>query len=406
MKGRLYYDNPRLRSFAASVIERGVEADGGPYVVLNETAFYPTGGGQPCDLGTLNGIEVVDVEEVDGQIRHRLARPLPADVSEVEGTIDWERRFDHMQQHAGQHILSAAFEHLYDVATVGFHMGRETVTIDLATSALEEEQADAAETLANRVVFENRDIDARFVDPAELASLPLRKPPTVRENIRIVTIRDFDYSPCGGTHPERTGEVGPIKILGWQRCKGQIRLEFVCGWRALNAMSQKQRILQAISRQLTVGEAELADQVARLASERKEAERLLAEAHGQLLSYEAERLLAESVLVSGMRVVAAAFHERPMPQLQRLAQQIASGDPAAVALLASGGTKTQVVFARRADVSVEMNRLLRETLAPVNGKGGGNPQIAQGGADGSVAPADVLGLARDKLEILWREQTA
>ncbi|MCK9906041.1 alanyl-tRNA editing protein, partial [Frankia sp. Cpl3] len=154
------------------------------YVVLAETSFYPTGGGQPCDLGTLNEIEVIDVEEVNGQIRHRLAQPLPVDAGPVTGQIDWRRRFDHMQQHTGQHILSASFDELFGASTVAFHLGSERVTIDIAASELTVEMADLAEALANRIVFENRPIVARFVEQNELASYPLRKAPTVAENIR------------------------------------------------------------------------------------------------------------------------------------------------------------------------------------------------------------------------------
>lgn len=198
MKDRLYYQDAYVKTFTAEVTKRGVEENGTPYVVLSQTAFYPTGGGQPSDHGHLGETRVIDVEEVDGEVRHRLASPIPEETVQLEGSIDWERRFDHMQQHAGQHILSAAFLEVVGAETVAFHLGKERVTIDVRLDELTPEVWEAVEQRANQIVLENRPISARFVDDEELATLPLKKQPTVTENIRVVIIPEFDYNPCGG----------------------------------------------------------------------------------------------------------------------------------------------------------------------------------------------------------------
>jgi len=398
MTRKLYYEDPYLVEFTASVTKRGIEADGTPYAVLDQTAFYPAGGGQPCDLGTLGSLNVTDVEEVDGEIRHRLCEPLPETVAAVQGEIDWSRRFDHMQQHNGQHIFSAACEHLFDADTIGFHLGRETVTVDLTLPDLTQERVEAIEYLCNKIVFDNRPIEARFVEREEAAQMPMRKPPTVTENIRVVIIPDFDYNGCGGTHPSRTGETGPIKILSWERYKGNVRVHFVCGWRALKAMTEKQLVLKRLNRHLNSGEAEMESSVVRLISERKELERALQDAKSRLLDSEALGLLEGAQTRAGLPVVAAAFAERPMQELQKLAQAITAKNPHALALLVAGGAKIQLVFARGTEASLPVNELLRHTLRLIDGKGGGNASAAQGGGVTDKTPSDVLAEALMQLE--------
>ncbi|MCM3537953.1 alanyl-tRNA editing protein [Priestia endophytica] len=211
------------------------------YIILEETAFYPTGGGQPHDIGTLNGIKVLTVEELDGEIRHYTERTLPDSDDKVVGVIDWERRFDYMQQHTGQHILSAAFAQLYDISTVGFHLGKDIVTIDLNISELTEEMISKAEKLANDIIIENRPIVTKWIEYDDLVNYPIRKTPSVKENIRLVIIDEFDYNGCGGTHPNTTGEVGAIKVLNWERQRKKIRLYFICGNRVMTQFDQKQR---------------------------------------------------------------------------------------------------------------------------------------------------------------------
>ncbi|MEJ8547939.1 alanyl-tRNA editing protein [Brevibacillus borstelensis] len=398
MNNRLYYQNVYLQTFEANIVKRGVEEDGTAYVVLDQTAFYPTGGGQPCDTGTIEGRRVTDVEEVDGEIRHRLDAPLAEHTQRVTGRIDWERRFDHMQQHTGQHILSATFIKLADAHTVAFHLGRDHVTIDTALNELTPELIEKAERQANQVVLENRQIDARFVTTEELEKLPLTKQPTVSENIRVVIIPDYDYNPCGGTHPKTTGEVGPIKIIGWERHRGNIRVQFLCGWRALADYTRKQQLLQDLTRMMTTSEAELADMMQRLLAEKEALKETLQQKESELMAYEAERYLKDPAELGSARVVQAAFEGRSMLELQQLARVLTSQDEQIVALLATTTDKLQLVFARGARVTVPMNQLLKETLPLIDGKGGGNPAMAQGGGAATMAADAVLDHARGLLE--------
>lgn len=406
MTRKLYYEDAYTQEFHANIVEHGIEENGTPFVVLEQTSFYPTGGGQPCDLGTINGVAVVDVEEVDGRIVHRLAEQLTETTGQAFGAIDWSRRVDLMQQHTGQHIFSAAFEQLYDGETVGFHLGRETVKVEIDLPEMTQEMVEEVEFLSNLIIMEGRPIIAKFVEPDELAMMPLRKAPSVTKNIRIVTVNDFDYSPCGGTHFKSTSEVGPIKVLNWERYKGHIRFDLVCGWRTLRAMTDKQQVLRNLSRQLASSETEMVDSVDRLLNERKEAERALNEAKTRLLELEAGELLASAELKHNVRLVAKTFTERPMQELQRLAQQIIDRDASAVALMISGGAKKEMVFARGADVTVPMNELIKETLPLVEGKGGGNPKIAQGGGSGNASAEDVMQHVLQLFETKLGAQTA
>ncbi|MGG1661091.1 alanyl-tRNA editing protein [Brevibacillus sp. NRS-1366] len=405
MNDRLYYQDAYIQSFTSQVTKRGTEEDGTPYAVLAETAFYPTGGGQPCDHGVLGDIRVMDVEEVDGEVRHRLESPLPEDWTKVTGQIDWERRFDHMQQHAGQHILSAAFLEVAQAETVAFHLGKERVTIDVVLEELNEDLWAKVEQSANQVVLENHPIIARFVEEAELATLPLKKQPTVTQNIRVVMIPDFDYNPCGGTHPARTGEVGMIKILGWERHRGNIRLEFICGWRAMRDYTRKQATVRELARQLITSEAELVSQAERIIAEREALKQSLAEKEKLLLEVEIREQLANAVTIGNARLIQLSTADRTIQELQQLAQLMTSEAPDAVCLLATSGEKMQLVFARGQAVDVAVNQLLKETLPLIQGKGGGNPAMAQGGGQPVIAVEEVLAHARKLVETALQQKT-
>ncbi|MFJ9499579.1 alanyl-tRNA editing protein [Brevibacillus centrosporus] len=398
MKDRLYYQDAYVKTFTAEVTKRGVEENGTPYVVLSQTAFYPTGGGQPSDHGHLGETRVIDVEEVDGEVRHRLASPIPEETVQLEGSIDWERRFDHMQQHAGQHILSAAFLEVVGAETVAFHLGKERVTIDVRLDELTPEVWEAVEQRANQIVLENRPISVRFVDDEELATLPLKKQPTVTENIRVVIIPEFDYNPCGGTHPAHTGEVGMIKILGWERHRGNIRLEFICGWRALRDYTRKQSMVREVSKLLMTSDAELVAQAERLVAERDALKQSLVEKERLLLEVEVRQHLAQADQLGGVRLLEMTFSDRSIQQLQQFAHQAVAQAPNVVCLLAATGEKLQLVFARGAEVNVAVNQLIKDTLPLIDGKGGGNAAMAQGGGQPTRPAQEVLDHAKQLLK--------
>lgn len=371
---RLYFADAYLTQFSAQVVareQRGTK----PAVALDQSAFYPEGGGQPADTGALAGIPVLDVQVEGELVWHTLAAPIEANL--VQGQVDWARRFDHMQQHHGQHLLSAAFEQLYGLKTVSFHLGAAVATIDIATPALAPEQLAAVEDLTNQVIWEDRPVLARFVTPEELARLPLRKPPQVQGPVRVVSVPDFDHSACGGTHPRATGGVGLAHIRRCERRGDTTRVEFVCGGRAARDLRWKNAALGRLAGALSVGADELDAAVARVREAEQRARKRLELAGEQLIAFEAQELVAHAELVGILQVVRQAFADRPLDEVRALARAIASRG--GVALLGLRAEKTQLIFACGPAAPADCGALLRQTLAGFAGRGGGQPTQAQGG---------------------------
>jgi alanyl-tRNA synthetase len=379
MTERLYYTNAYCTCFSARVIER-VTWDGRPAVVLDRTAFYPTSGGQPADLGVLGGVAVVDVQaRGDNAVIHVLESPLPKDEKEIEGEIDWSRRFDHMQQHTGQHVLSAAFERILDADTVGFHLGTDVSTIDLNVPRLAPEAVTPVEGLVNQVVWENRPVNVRFVDSDELAALPLRRPPAVDGPVRIVEVSDFDVNPCGGTHVARTGEIGLVRIARLDYRGDETRVEFLCGSRALRDYRAKSAVINQLATMLTVGYWELDQAVERLQGEAKQLRTDLRRTREGLLKVEAAELFEAAVPRGAYRVVQQVLQGRDPGELRALAQELTRRFEVSV-LLAGVGERTHLCFACSEGVDLDMAALLQEACAQLGGKGGGKPHLAQGSA--------------------------
>ncbi len=380
MTERLYYADAYTRSFEAQVIDR-VEVNQQPAVVLNRTAFYPEGGGQPSDRGTLNGVPVVEVmtREADEAVLHVLA----ADVADrVTGVVDSARRFDLMQQHTGQHILSQAFVQAAQAETVSFHLNPDpldgALTIDLNAMQLAPAQIDRAEELANSIVFENRAVIARFVTDEELQALPLRKPPKVDKAIRIVQVEGFDWSACGGTHVAHTGEVGMIKVVKTERRGAETRVEFRCGRRALLDYGRKNQMLLQVAADLSIGYWELAQTIERMQAEAKGLRRQVAEADTRLQQYEA-RELREAIEPRGAYgLIVHTWQNRDIAYLKRVASLLVA-QPQTVALLGSTGSSLALVFARSKDVSIDVAQMLKAAATQLGGKGGGSPDFAQAG---------------------------
>lgn len=385
MNNKLFYKDPYIKTFETKVLKQLQDEKGNPYLILEDTAFYPTGGGQPNDVGTLNGIKVTNVEELDGEIRHYVERTLPISDEKVLGVIDWERRFDHMQQHTGQHILSATFEQLYGIETIGFHLGQNMVTIDLATSELTEEVARKAEKVANEIILENRTIKTKWVEYDELVNYPLRKMPSVSQNIRLVIIDEFDYNGCGGTHPKYTGEVGAINILFWERQRKNIRLYFVCGNRVITQLNQKQKLILELTRLLNSPEEEINGAVRNLLENVKTLDKKLLESNEKLLQYEAIELLNKSEIQDETVIVIEAFTDRPIQEIQKLARFIAQQDKQAIVfLLVEKDNRLQFVCTRGDIQKVNVKIIAQECLLLIDGKGGGNETFAQGGGPASL----------------------
>jgi len=365
MTERLYLADPYLRSFRARVMELR-DLEGHPAAILDQTAFYPEGGGQPGDRGVLGGVRVLDTQERDGAVLHLLERPVQP--GEVAAEIDWPRRFDHMQQHHGQHLLSAAFDKL-GAPTVSFHLGERTCTIDL-DAPLSKLDTARAETMANESVWRDLTVVARDFTGEERARLPLRKEPVKGD--RVVVVEGVDASPCGGTHPARTGEVGCIAILRAQKWgEGKSRVEFVCGARAVRLLHETTAIVAAAAEALKAAPADLGQAAARMAAESQ-----------------ARRKTADALLEDLARLEAARLKGRGSPVVAKLDRGAAFARAVAQALAEDGATallaaveegRAHLVFARpKGSAGPPMGAVLKDALGVLGGKGGGGPDFAQG----------------------------
>lgn len=386
---RLYYNDSFLREFEAQVIScqpRGTQFD----VALDKTAFYPTSGGQPNDTGRLGDGAVVDVvEREDGAIIHVTERAVAPGL--VHGAIDWERRFAHMQQHTGQHLLSAAFVELFKFPTVSFHLGGESSTIDLGTATLLSKQTEEAERLTNQIIFEDRAVEVQYATREELAASGVRKEVDREGVLRAICIEKFDRQPCGGTHVARTGQVGLVLLRKIEKQKQNWRMEFVCGGRALRAARSDFATLAEASRLLSCGQAEVPAMLGKALEERKQAQRSRQQLLEQLAGYEAQELL-RAAKGGTTRVVIHIFDDAEAAYLRMVATRLAA-QPGVQALLATRGSG-HVVFAQSPGLPADMNALLRDALQAAGGKGGGTRDFAQGSLLDAACVEAVLAAAR------------
>jgi alanyl-tRNA synthetase len=336
---------------------------------------------------------VLDVIDDDDAIRHVVDGPMAAG-ERVHGVVDWPRRLDHMQQHTGQHVLSAAFDRLFEVRTVSFHLGRETSTIDLGREVTAAEIA-RAEAEANHVVWENRPISVRFATEDEAGRLPLRKEPVRSGLLRLVEIAGFDLSACGGTHVPATGMIGIIAIAGWEKFKGASRVSFVCGGRVLRGYGQLRDAMSAASRALSVSPAEVGATVERLQADMKELGRAIRRLQDEVAAGRAARLRADATDIGGRRGVLKHEPGWDAAGLKTLASAIVD-EPGTIAILVGDGSPAPVVIARSGDVDFDAAGWMKQAAASLGGRGGGRPELAQGGL--GVSPQRVLEYARDTLK--------
>jgi alanyl-tRNA synthetase len=390
---RLYYTDAYVKEFDAELLQLVALEDGRRAAVLDRTAFYPTSGGQPFDTGTLGGARVSDaIDSDDGTVFHVVEGNV--EVGPVRGRIDWERRFEHMQQHTGQHVLSAAFDRLLTARTVSFHLGSVTSTIDLARETLPSE-IHRAELEANRLVWEDRPVSIRFVDPDEAAQLPLRKEPVREGRLRLVDVQDFDLSACGGTHVSRTGAIGAIVVSGWERFRGGTRVEFVCGNRALRSHQSLRDAVAASIKLLSVAPSELHSAIERVQTDARDLKQQVKDLHARLASFEADTLAARAEHLAQARVVLAALEGLDGGGLKAIAAAIVER-PGHAAVLVSAPPPSAAVVARAADLTVDSAAILKALVAAHGGRGGGRAQLAQGGGL-SGTTEDMLALARSLL---------
>jgi alanyl-tRNA synthetase len=396
MTERLYYIDPYLREFDATLIDT-TSHEGRTALVLDRTAFYPTSGGQPADAGAFGDVRVLDVVDTDeGHILHVVDR-APSTTT-LHGTIDWTRRFDHMQQHTGQHVLSAAFDHLFGVRTESFHLGVEYSTIDLAREVSAKEIA-AAEREANRIVWEDRPVAIRFASADEAASLGLRKASKREGTLRLIDVEGFDLSACGGTHVARTGAIGIIAVAATERFRGGSRVTFLCGGRALEGYHALRDAVNGSVRVLSVLPAELPAAVDRLQAEGKELRKQIKDFQVKLAAQEADALAngAAGNGASGPMVVLSALPGWDAVGLKTIASRIIERPGYAVVLIGDP-PPAAIVVARSADLPLDSGAILRRLVELHGGKGGGRPELAQGGGLTSSAQA-VLQSARELLAV-------
>lgn len=378
---RLYYNDSHLIEFQARVIDVTERVSGWTAVVLDRTAFYPTGGGQPSDTGTLNGARVVEcIDDGERGVLHVVQGLAPARDAIVSGRVDWLRRLDHMQQHTGQHILSQAFINLFNAPTKSFRVLESSCEIDVDLSNPSNETIERAVELANNVVWEDRVITIHNVSSEEAAAMPLRKEPAREGELRLIEIEGFDLTPCGGTHAYRTGEVGMIAMRSWERAKGLTRIEFVAGVRALADYRKANRTARDVAALFSTGRDDAPKYAAQMVEENKDLHRQVRVLEEVTAGVEAERLLASAMTQpDGTRVVSHVFDSRDAEFLKKIAHVLMTHSQTIALLASRDKDAARLVFARSADASGDMNALMREACTILDGRGGGKPDMAQGG---------------------------
>lgn len=371
MTKKIFYQNAEAQTATANVIDTGTD-EFGHYAVLDRSCFYPEGGGQPADNGVIGETEVTDVQTVDGEIRHYTAHALKK--GEYATAIDWQRRFDHMQQHTGQHLLSAVFEDEFGMPTKSFHLGAERVSIDLDVRAISAEQLKGVERQANQLITRHIPIETEWVTQEQVSALALRKKPAVEGDVRLVKIADIDINACGGTHLGNTAQLGLIKIIRTEKAKSGTRVYFLCGNRALNHFDLLQSVTDQLTRSLNVPVGELPEAAAAVLSDRRDKEKQLKKISLQLLESEAESLRpAGNLLVKD-------FSGRPFKDVQRLAKLTAEKHGSLHLLfLVREDSQMRFVCAKGKSSSGDMKQVLGKLIENSGGNVGGTEDLAQGG---------------------------
>lgn len=399
---KLYYSAPYETDFTATVVSATPTSDNRWRVILDRTLFYPEGGGQPADRGMLDGIVILDVQEQDDEVIHYLAAAPQQHT--VAGSIDWQRRFDHMQQHTGQHLLSAILETQLQAPTVGFHLGEISSQIDVEYELLTTNQLALLETEANRLIWAALPVSTKIVGASDLTQYPLRKQPAqLWDALRLVQIDSLDYSLCCGTHVSATQEIGLLKIRSQERKNGRLRLDFVCGYRALHDYQHKQEIIQQLSNALSAAPAQIPAAYAQQQEKTEALHREYAALKEEWLQLKAAALLRNTPCDAGKRLIVQTFLGMTPTEAGYLARQLIA-TPGTIALLAAVNQEQQkvhCVFAAATDVPLHMGNHLKSILPLLEGKGGGNAQLAQGGGANLTALPQALAAAQAAILKEW-----
>lgn len=393
MTERLYYNDSFLYEFDANVIDikPASSEEPRPAVVLDRTAFYPTSGGQLFDTGWIalanspkekTASAVVEVrEKEDGTILHFLDSTASIECgSRVHGMIEEERRHDHIQQHSGQHVLSATFVRLFDIPTLSFHMGDDSCSIDLDSYSLGREQIEAAEHLANEAILQNRSVDVRFVTQEEASLLGLRKVPRAdTQMLRLIDIHDFDLCACGGTHVRATGQIGSILLRKTDKVRQGMRVEFVCGQRAVKTARRDYTTLVEAAGSYSSHIWDVPEQIRKAQEEARASRRSRDQLLEELVGEHARRILAETQSANNRKVLLQVFQDRDFPYVKLLAQNLTRLEPNVIALVGTTSGESTLIFAQSRGQPFDMGALMKEALAQLGGRGGGSKDMAQGG---------------------------
>jgi alanyl-tRNA synthetase len=391
MTDRLYYTDPYTRDFEATVTSR---VDDSRRIYLDRTAFYPSSGGQPFDTGELGGVRVTDVVDEGDRIAHLLDAPLVAD--SVSGRVDWPRRFDHMQQHTGQHLLSAVLADLLGYQTVAVHFGKESSTLDLNAASLTPDETQLVEEKANEIIVQNRPVEISFENAQQAEGL--RKPPERSGTIRIITIRELDRSACGGTHVRATGEIGSLLIRKVERVRKGLRLEFLCGSRANRRARADYSLITRLANDFSAAAEELPQLISGQRDDLKQATALLRDLEAKLdLSRARELYAAAQPETTGLRRVTIREDQAPLESLRGLGQAMTSM-PLAV-FVAAVSNPPAVLLATSPDTGIDAGALLKRLLARVGGRGGGSARLAQGIVPGRAELERLVGSLGSRVEV-------
>ncbi len=394
---KLYYVDQYMKDFVAE-LERVEEKDGKFHVVLDRTAFFPGGGGQFCDLGTIENEKVIDVYEEDGVTYHVLDKK-PIKLHKLKCSIDWERRRDGMDQHLGQHVLSGCFYKLFNANTVGFHMGREICTVDIE-GIIDEEKMREAEKAANEVISENIKVEFLVPDKRELKKLGLRRSlPNTNEEIRVVRIGDLDINACCGVHPSSTLELRMIKIRRWEKHKGATRIEYVAGKRAVEDSFKKDRFTTAVCRYLNASEDEAINGIKNLNEKLKEALDKNKKLSEDVAAYQVKEMVELGQKLGDITIVKKIYDNEDVKQVNKVVAKIVENENTLALMAVKAGDRANLIFAASKDFKgISMNELLKDAITLIDGKGGGSTYQAQGAGKNNNNLESALDYAVSKIK--------
>lgn len=376
MTNKFYLDNPYLKEIDARIIDKTYE-DGKYYIKLNRTIFYPhLSGGQPGDKGTINGIEVLEVYEENLNIIHVVKENIHSD--KVKLSINWENRIDNMQQHTGQHLLSSSFYKLYNGETIGFHIGGDYVYIDVNLPDLSKTEVEKIEIYANKIISLNFPIKSYIIGKNDIDKIPVRKQPTVNSNIRIVEIENIDFSPCAGTHLRSTGEIGLIKIRKWEKYKGNTRIEFVCGNRALYDYGWKNDQIKDISLLLSSKDIDAFDKVKKLYLQKEELEKENRSLKDEVYEYRGKELLKNSTIINSVPFIVRTFDDKNLDEISGVSNYLNNSKSVVQIYGSTNGNKAQFMVSKSNEININLQDIFKLVSSELELKGGGSPNTVQG----------------------------